>query len=65
MSYCIMPEYSQMLKADMPGLRGYSESNLKRMRLFYEEWRELDADGLETVSSIKTGDLANGHMWSI
>ena len=56
---------SRMLKADMPGLRGYSESNLKRMRLFYEEWRELDADGLETVSSIKTGDLANDKNSSI
>jgi len=50
-----------MLKADMPGLRGYSESNLKRMRTFYEEWRDLDADGLETVSSIKTDDLASDN----
>lgn len=34
---------SRMLKADMPGLRGYSETTLKRMRIFYEAWIELDA----------------------
>ena len=33
---------SQILKADMPGLRGYSATNLKMMRIFYEEWMELD-----------------------
>ena len=33
---------SQLLKKDMPGLRGYSASNLKLMRTFYEEWAELD-----------------------
>ena len=33
---------SRMLKADMPGLRGYSEASLKRMRIFYEAWPELD-----------------------
>lgn len=48
---------SRMLKADMPGLRGYSESNLKRMRSFYEEWSDLDAEISEPISSIKTGDL--------
>lgn len=52
---------SRMLKADMPGLRGYSESNLKRMRTFYEEWRDLDADGVDTISPIKTDDLASDN----
>ena len=42
---------SHLLKQDMPGLRGYSESNIKRMRTFYEEWRELDN------SPIQTGEL--------
>ena len=30
---------SQLLKEDMPGLRGYSETNLRLMRSFYEEWK--------------------------
>ena len=33
---------SQILKADMPGLRGFSATSIKRMRIFYEEWAELD-----------------------
>ena len=32
---------SRLLRTDMPGLRGYSESNIKRMRGFFEEWIEL------------------------
>ena len=26
----------------MPGLRGFSATSIKRMRIFYEEWVELD-----------------------
>ena len=47
---------SQLLKEDMPGLRGYSESSLKRMRAFYEEWAELDPI---LNSSIQTDELQN------
>lgn len=56
---------SHLLKEDMPGLRGFSESNIKRMRTFYEEWSELDeynssiqTDVLPISNSpIQTGDL--------
>ena len=54
---------SHLLKQDMPGLRGYSESNLKRMRTFYEEWRELDNSPIQTgelqhiISPIQTGEI--------
>lgn len=34
---------SNKLKADFPGLRGFSATNIKLMRLFYEEWSMLDA----------------------
>ena len=46
---------SQMLQHEMPGLRGYSESNLKKMRIFYEEWSDLDN------SFIQTNDLQNNN----
>ena len=46
---------SQLLKKDMPGLRGYSETSLKRMRSFYEEWAELDP---VCNSSIKTDEFS-------
>ena len=44
---------SQLLKQDMPGLRGFSESNIKKMRIFYEEWSDLD----ENKSFIQTNEF--------
>ena len=31
-------QISQMLQKELPGLRGFSASNMKNMRAFYEEW---------------------------
>ena len=39
---------STRLRQLLPGLRGYSADSLKLMRIFYEEWKELDATPLET-----------------
>ena len=36
-------EYSTIVKQlqrELPGLRGFSETNIKYMRLFYENWRD-------------------------
>lgn len=30
---------SHRLQIELPGLRGFSEVNIKRMRTFYEDWR--------------------------
>ena len=35
---------SKQLSIEMPGLKGFSSSNLKNMRLFYEQWKCLDAN---------------------
>ena len=35
---------SEQLRKELPGLRGYSENNLKNMRKFYEAWNMLDYD---------------------
>ena len=32
---------SERLQRELPGLRGYSSGNLKKMRIFYEEWQCL------------------------
>lgn len=32
---------SRQLRVEMPGLRGFSETNLRLMRIFYEEWKSL------------------------
>ena len=43
---------SSLLRRELPGLRGYSATNLKKMRLFYENWIMLDAN-----SSVATDEL--------
>lgn len=55
---------SSQLRRELPGLRGYSATNLKKMRLFYENWIMLDAnssvatdDYEKNKSSVATGDL--------
>lgn len=55
---------SQKLKKLLPGLRGYSETQLKEMRLFYECWSFIDSgssvanEDLESVnSSVVTDEL--------
>lgn len=34
-------EISTSLQAELPGLRGFSERNIKNMRQFYEEWSSV------------------------
>ena len=55
---------STRLRQLLPGLRGYSADSLKLMRIFYEEWKELDAIPLDTErekakSLIAINDLDN------
>lgn len=45
---------SGRLRKELPGLRGFSVSSLKNMRLFYEEWSFLD-----THSPIAIGETQN------
>ena len=44
---------SERLRQELPGLRGFSETNLNNMRLFYGAWNVI-----ETKSPIAIGDLA-------
>ena len=32
---------SQQLQQEMPGLKGFSEGNMRKMRLFYEAWQPV------------------------
>ena len=45
---------SQILRKELPGLKGYSATQLKEMRLFYEAWQILDPN-----SSVMTDELLN------
>ena len=50
---------SRILKSDMPGLRGFSETNMKRMRTFYEEWRDLDSEKGIAKPTVLTGGITS------
>lgn len=47
-----LEKISEKLRKILPGLRGFSATSLKKMRLFYERWSMLDAK-----SSVMTDDL--------
>lgn len=44
---------SEQLRKELPGLKGFSERNLKNMRTFFEEWRLLDSYN----SAVQTAEL--------
>ena len=44
---------SEQLRKELPGLKGFSARNLRNMRTFYEEWRQLE----QPNSSDGTGNL--------
>ena len=49
----VLETISSQLRKELPGLRGFSASNLKNMRLFYENWSFLE----DQKSSDITGEL--------
>ncbi len=48
----VIESISRTLRQELPGLRGFSERNLKNMRAFYEAW-----SALETNSAVATAEL--------
>jgi predicted nuclease of restriction endonuclease-like (RecB) superfamily len=47
---------SQILHKELPGLRGYSASSLKNMRIFYEAWIMLDANSPTMTDELQPAD---------
>lgn len=58
---------SLQLRKELPGLKGFSETNLKNMRIFYEEWRMLENGNssaqtdefteINTIPSVRTSEM--------
>lgn len=50
---------SERLRKEMPGLKGFSETNIKNMRLFYEEWEPVISSSTSeaTKSSVATDEI--------
>lgn len=51
---------SESLQNELPGLRGFSESAIKRMRQFYEEWQPVFSN-----RPLLTGDLSQNENFGI
>ena len=65
---------SQQFEKDLPGLRGFSARNLRYMRMFYEEWSELDLSGESAqieqksnlaLTSAKSPDSIEKEIWHL
>ena len=50
----VIESISSTLRAELPGLRGFSATNMKNMRLFYEAWRTIERN-----SSAATDELVH------
>ncbi len=45
---------SEQLRKELPGLRGFSASSLRKMRTFYEEWRMLSDNPFVSTNKLAT-----------
>jgi len=53
---------SEQLQKELPGLRGFSATNMKRMRLFFEAWENVFANcqiASDKICQLTTGKLKN------
>lgn len=50
---------SQQLRSELPGLRGFGETNLKNMRLFYEAWKTIETNSSATTDELATTSPTN------
>ena len=57
---------SEKLRKELPGLKGFSESSLKNMRMFYEEWSPVldSSDILSSISPIMIGEIETTSLLS-
>lgn len=52
----VLESISSQLKKELPGLRGFSATSLKKMRLFYENWSFLEDNSKSTVMTDELTD---------
>ena len=43
---------SKQLKSELPGLKGFSEENIKLMRRFYEAWKDIETNSVVASTEI-------------
>lgn len=47
---------SRILKAELPGLKGFSEENIKLMRRFYEAWKDIEVNSVVQTTELQQPD---------
>lgn len=57
----VLETISNQLRKELPGLRGFSASNLKNMRQFYENWAFLE-DSNSTVATVELPETNNSSI---
>lgn len=58
---------SKMLQQELPGLTGFSETNIKNMRIFYEEWSPYlnrQMASADFINTLDLNDLSNRQLMS-
>ena len=53
---------SSRLQEELPGLRGFSATNLRNMRMFFEAWSPEDAQGDSSVATDESVRVALGNF---
>ena len=59
----VLETISSQLRKELPGLRGFSATSLKKMRLFYENWNFLE-DSNSSVMTDEFPDKTNSSVVS-
>ncbi len=54
----VLSKISEQLRKELPGLRGFSVTQMKDMRRFYEEWKQLDASRAVATAQMSAADRA-------
>ena len=56
---------SEQLRKELPGLRGFSETQLRDMRRFYEAWDMLDSNSAVATAELQNNKnhIQNFRMW--
>lgn len=56
---------SERLEKELPGLRGFSARNLRYMRMFYEEWADMDDAPNLALMNAKNPAEADADIWHL
>lgn len=54
----VVEAISEQLQQELPGLRGFSKANIKKMRIFYDKWKDI-------FGSLSTNQTARLGNWAV